>query len=265
METTVVSNNSKPDPEADLVWQSFRRALVSQCHPRMIATILLPFGIALLGAVILLWLFWSPLTSWMDDIVSSSGMFNTVDGWFLAIGLFSMKIWLVPIMAAGMLLPMAGILGLIIAAIFVMPIVLKHLEKKQYKGIRRQGKNITLLGTWNALWVGVLFCLGWIFTMPLWLFPPLALVLPVFWWAFAVNRMLRVDAMIEHASPQERRLLWDRHYKKLWFIGGILSLINLIPLFWLVMPVFSSLVYAHFCLQSIVDLRNEKVLDMNGY
>lgn len=265
MNNNIVSNNDQPLHGNEPVWLAFRRAIASQLHPRMIAAILLPFGIALLGAIILLWLFWSPLTSWMDDFVSSSGMFNTVDGWLLAVGLFSMKIWLVPIMAAGMLLPMAGILGLVIAAIFVMPIVLRHVEKRQYKGIARQGKNVTVLGTWNAIWVGVLFCLGWIFTMPLWLFPPLALILPVFWWAFAVNRMLRVDAMIEHASPKERKLLWERHYKRLWIIGGLLSLVNLVPLFWLIMPVFSSLVYAHFCLQSIIDLRSERVLDVNEY
>lgn len=262
MNQTIVLQDNKQPQGSDLVWQAFRRAIASQFHPRMIAAILLPFAIALIGAIILLWLFWDPLTSWMDEAVSSSGVFNTVDGWFLAIGLFSMKIWLVPIMAAGMLLPMAGILGLIIAAIFVMPIVLRHLEKRQYKDIKRQGKNITLIGTWNALWVGFLFCVGWIFTMPLWLLPPMAVLLPVFWWAFAVNKMLRVDAMIEHASPAERKLLWDRHYKKLWLIGIILSLVNLVPLFWFIMPVFSSLVYAHFCLQSIVDLRTENVLDM---
>lgn len=262
MNQTIVRQNDQPTQNSDLIWQAFKRAIASQFHPRMIAALLLPFAIALVGAIILLWLFWDPLTAWMDEAVSSSGLFNTVDGWFLAIGLFSMKIWLVPIMAAGMLLPMAGILGLVIAAIFIMPIVLRHLENRQYKGIKRQGKNATAIGAWNAVWVGFLFCLGWVVTMPLWLFPPLALLLPLFWWAFAVNKMLKVDAIIEHASPVERKLLWRRHYKRLWIIAVILSLINLVPLFWFIMPVFSSLVYAHFCLQSIVDLRAEKVLDM---
>src|SRR5690606_40354934 len=104
--------------------------------------------------------------------------------------------------------------------------------------------------------------LGWLFTMPLWVVPPLALLLPVFWWAFALNRMLRVDAMIEHASPIERRLLWRRHNRQLWLIAGCLAVINLIPLFWVVMPVFSALVYAHFCLEAIRRLRAETVIDL---
>lgn len=244
------------------VGQAFRRATLSQLHPRMIAALFLPFVIAFLGAVVLLWFFWQPLTGWMDQEASSWGLFNTVDGWLVALGMFSLKLWIVPLMSAGLLLPMAGILGLVIAAIFVMPIVLRHLERHDYRGLLRQGRHATALGTWNALWVGLLFCLGWFVTMPLWLVPPLALVLPVFWWAFALNRMLRVDAMVEHASPAERRLLWRRHVRQFWLLGVCLALLNLVPLFWFVMPVYSALVYAHFCLDGIERLRAEIVVDV---
>src|SRR3546814_7128756 len=78
--------------------------------------------------------------------------------------------------------------------------------------------------------------------MPLWLIPPMPVVLPIFWWAFAFTRMLRVDAVIEHASAQERRLLWRRHSRQLWLIGFLLALINLFPPAWLILPVFSALV-----------------------
>ncbi len=245
-----------------LVGQAFRRALISQLHPRMLAALFLPFLVAILGAALLLWFFWTPLTGWLDQEASSWGVFNTVDGWLVAVGLFSLKLWMVPLLAAGLLLPMAGILGLGIAAVFVMPLVLQHLEKRDYPGLRRQGQHATVLGTWNAIWVGFLFCVGWVLTMPLWLLPPMALVLPVFWWAFAVNRMLRVDAMIEHASGPERRLLWRRHTRSLWLMAGILAVINLVPLFWLVMPVFSALVYAHFSLDAIWRLRTETLIDI---
>lgn len=245
-----------------LVGQAFRRALISQLHPRMLAALFLPFLVAILGAALLLWFFWTPLTGWLDQEASSWGVFNTVDGWLVAVGLFSLKLWMVPLLAAGLLLPMAGILGLGIAAVFVMPLVLQHLEKRDYPGLRRQGQHATVLGTWNAIWVGFLFCVGWVLTMPLWLLPPMALVLPVFWWAFAVNRMLRVDAMIEHASGPERRLLWRRHTRSLWLMACILAVINLVPLFWLVMPVFSALVYAHFSLDAIRRLRTETLIDI---
>ena len=44
---------------------AFKRALVSQCHPTMLFAVLLPFLIALVGVVLLFWLFWTPLTDWL--------------------------------------------------------------------------------------------------------------------------------------------------------------------------------------------------------
>lgn len=230
---------------------AFKRAFVSQLHPKMLMAVLLPFIIALLGAIVLLALFWTPLTEWLNSQSADWGVVNTIDGWLLAIGLFSIKLYLIPLLAAGILLPMSGILGLIIAAVFIMPIVLAHVNKTHYPGVQRHGQNATVVSAWNAAWVAGLFVLGWLLTMPLWLFPPFAVLLPIFWWAFAITRMLRVDAVVEHASAQERRYLWQRHNRQWWLIGGCLAVINLLPPAWLIMPVFSSLVFAHFGLEAL--------------
>ncbi|SHH94000.1 EI24 domain-containing protein [Pollutimonas bauzanensis] len=240
---------------------AFKRALVSQCHPKMLAALLLPFIIALLGAIILLWAFWEPLTGWLNSEAANWEFVNQIDQWMLAIGLFSIKLYLIPLLAAGILLPMSGILGLVIAAVFVMPIVLRHLEAREYRGLTRQGQYSTAVGAWNAVWVGVLFVLAWLLTMPLWLIPPLPMLLPVVLWAFAFTRMLRVDAIVEHASAQERRLLWRRHNRQLWLIGFCLALINLFPPAWLFLPVFSALVFAHFSLEALRQLRAQTVID----
>ncbi|MGB3288510.1 MAG: EI24 domain-containing protein [Burkholderiaceae bacterium] len=240
---------------------AFKRALVSQCHPKMLAALFLPFIIALLGAIILLWAFWTPLTGWLNTQAAGWDIVNEVDQWLLAVGLFSIKLYLIPMLAVAILLPLSGILGLVIAAVFVMPIVLRHLEKREYLGLSRQGQFSTAVGTWNAIWVGGLFAIGWLVTMPLWLIPPLPVLLPIFWWTFAFTRMLRVDAIIEHASPQERRMLWRRHRRQLWLIGFILALVNLFPPAWLVLPVFSALVFAHFSLEALRQLRAHNVID----
>jgi hypothetical protein len=252
--------NANPSTGLALVGLAFRRAVVSQLHPKMIMALFLPFIIALLGAIVLLSLFWSPLTAWLDAQSAGWDYVNDVNNWMLAVGLFSLKLYLVPLLAVCILLPLSGILGLVIAAIFVMPIVLRHLDHREYKGLSRQGQHSGTVGTWNAIWVGVLFSVGWILTMPLWLIPPLAVLLPLFWWAFAYTRMLRVDAVIEHASAKERKLIWKRHNRQLWLIGGCLALLNLLPPAWLILPVFSALVFAHFSLEALRQLRGETVI-----
>jgi hypothetical protein len=244
------------------VGTAFRRAAASQIHPKMLLLLLLPFLVALVGAIILLWIFWTPLTQWLDTQASGWNFLNDVDQWLVAIGLFSIKLYMVPLFAMAILLPLSGVLGLVIAAIFVMPIVLRHLERRQYPDVARRGEYSTAVSAWNAIWVGLAFAVGWVLTMPLWLFPPLALALPVFWWAFAFSRMLRMDAMVEHAAPSERRVLLRRHDRQFWLMGLGLALINLFPPAWLVLPVFSALVFAHFSLEALRQMRGATIIDI---
>ena len=244
------------------VAQAFRRALVSQCHPAMLFAVLLPFLIALFGCILLLWLFWTPLTGWLRFEFGQWDMVNRVDDWMAAVGLFSFKLYLTPLIAAAILLPLSGILGLAIAALFVMPLVLRHVSRREYAGLAHQGRNALAVSVWNAVWVSIVFAVGWLVTLPLWLVPPMALFLHVFWWAFAFSRMLRVDAIVEHANPVERRLLLERHNIPFWVIGLICSLINLLPPAWIVLPVYGSLVYAHYGLDALAQLRGERTIDI---
>jgi hypothetical protein len=211
----------------------------------------LPFLSIFAGAVVLLWLFWTPLTDWLTLQAQDWGVLGTVDQWLLAAGLFSIKLWLVPVLAAIILLPIAGVVGVAVAAVFVMPIVLNHVAGHDYPAIARLGRHATAVSIWNALWVMIVFALGWVLTLPLWLLPPLGVALSVFWWTFAFSRMMRVDAIVEHATADERKSLIARHNGGFWALGLICSLLNLLPPAWIVLPVFSALLFAHYGLAAL--------------
>lgn len=61
---SVIETAARPARLGGVV-QAFQRALVSQCHPAMLFAVLLPFLIAMAGALLLLWLCWTPLTEWL--------------------------------------------------------------------------------------------------------------------------------------------------------------------------------------------------------
>ena len=246
----------------DGVAQAFGRALRSQMHPRMLLALLLPFLIVLGGGIILLVVALGPLTRWLDQQISTSAVVMTADQWLVTIGLFSLmslKAWVVPVAAAAILLPLSGILGLAVAAVCVMPMVVSHLSHRSYPGVSLEGENAFLISLWNALWVSILFALGWILTLPFWLFPPLGLFVSIFLWTFAFSRMMRIDAIVEHASAHERRILIGRHQLGFWMIGLICALINLFPPAWVFLPVFSGLIYTHFGLEALRRLRREQI------
>ncbi|MGO3131413.1 MAG: EI24 domain-containing protein [Alcaligenes sp.] len=237
---------------------AFRRSLVSQFQPRMLIALVMPFLIMFVGLILLSWLLWTPIQNWLLELLGGWNAFESVDQWLVGLGLFSLKVYLAPLLALGILLPVAGVLGLIIAAVLVMPLVLGHLQQKDYPDLIKQGHNATVYSVWNAVWVSALFLVGWLVTLPLWIFPPFALILPVLWWVFALTRILRVDSLVEHANVPERRFLWSRLNSQYWLIGLIFALLNLIPPAWLVLPVFSALVFAHFSLENLRRLRQQE-------
>lgn len=247
------------------VGQAFWRALVSQVHPRMLFALLMPFLIMLVGAILLLVFALSPLTAWLNQQLSESPLIISANEWMISIGLFSLsgvQAWLVPFAVAIVLLPVSGILGLTVAAIFVMPMVVTHVSRQHFPGLALQGQNALVVSVWNAVWVSVVFVLGWILTLPFWLFPPLGLLVSLLWWTFAFSRIMRIDAIVEHATTQERTLLIKRQSTGFWTIGMICAVLNLVPPAWIFLPVFSGLVYTHYGLDALQRLRAERTLDI---
>lgn len=243
------------------VMTAFGRALRSQFHPRMLFAMLLPFFIILGAATLLLIFAMGPLAQFLDRLISESTVITDVNEWLISIGLFSLvalKAWLIPLSTLVILLPLSGILGLAVAAVCVMPMVLTHLSRRDYPDVTMMGQNSFVVSLWNAIWVSVLFAAGWLLTLPFWLVPPLGFVVSIFWWTFAFSRMMRVDAIVEHATAEERRLLIRRNNMGFWVIGLVCALLNLLPPAWIVLPVFSGLVFTHFGLESLRRLRQEQ-------
>ena len=242
------------------VGDAFGRALLSQFHPKMLLALLLPFMLMMVGALLVLFLALGPLTDWLDQQLSATTPLLVATLWLQSMGLFSLaaiKAWLLPLLVAAILLPLTGILGLAVAAVFVMPIVVRHVSRHHYSDLQVTGQHAFIVSLWNALWVSVLFMVGWLLTLPFWLFPPLGLLVSLLWWTFAFSRMMRLDAIVDHASAAERTELIARHSTGFWVIGLVCALLNLLPPAWVFLPVFSGLIYTHFGLAALRRLRQE--------
>jgi hypothetical protein len=246
------------------VSQAFWRALRSQMHPRMIFALFLPFIVMMVLVIVLLWLGWGPLTDWLSQELSESSVPGMVDPVIGTGAFLALKAWLIPVVAAFILLPMAGIGGLVVAAIWVMPLVLSHVGKRDYPDVQARGRHATVISIWNAAWVTALFVAGWLITLPLWLLPPLGLIVSLLLWTFAFNRMMRVDAVVDYASPEERKVLWRDRSAGYWMVGLVCALINLIPPAWVFLPVFAGLVYAHFSFEALRQLRHDDTIEMQA-
>jgi hypothetical protein len=118
-----------------------------------------------------------------------------------------------------------------------------------------------------------------VLTLPMWLVPPLALVLPAFIWGWLTYRVMVFDVLAEFASADERHTLMARHRMSFLGMGVVTGLMGAAPsLVWasgalfaaafvFLVPVaiwiytlvfaFSSLWFAHFGLAALQALRDE--------
>ena len=132
-----------------------------------------------------------------------------------------------------------------------MPMVLRHLGGSTYPDVARHGSMALGANLWNVTRSIGVFTVGYLLTMPLWLIPPLALVVPWLWWGWLTANLMRFDSLVEHAAPGERDQLIHADRRAYLLLGLAVALLNVIPPLFLVAPVLSALVFAHYSLSRL--------------
>jgi hypothetical protein len=136
-----------------------------------------------------------------------------------------------------------------------MPVVIRHLGNGAYADVERRGSLALAANLWNVFRSLALFVIGYLLTMPLWLIPPLALVVPWLWWGWLTARLMRFDSLVEHADAGEREALIRSDRRHYLLLGLAVALLNYIPPLFLVAPVLSALVFAHYSLSRLRERR----------
>jgi len=184
--------------------------------------------------------------------------------WITAWGAF----WLAHLLAAlgGWLLILSAsyLVAMLLTAVVVMPLLLTHLSQTDYPDLACMGSDSLVAATWNSLWAALLFIIGWLVTLPLWLVPGLGLILPLFWMAWLNRRTFAYDALSVHATDQEWRELRRQQAMPLLLLGFVMALLTHIPFVGLLAPSLAALAYIHFCLEALRRLRQGAVVTLTG-
>lgn len=235
-------------------FSALKNALASLLHPRMLALLLLPMGVSLLlWGGLAVW-FWGDWTGALGHWLASGPAGPYIDGLtWLAGSAVTFLILLI-------LIPLAYVTALLIVSVFAMPMIVRHVAQRRFPGLHREHGGSNLGSAWNSLLALLVYLLLWFLTLPLWLLSgPLALAFPVLLNAYLNQRLFRYDALAEHASREEFAALMERSGGKLYLLGGLLGLLQYVPLLNFLSPVYIGLVFTHFCLEELEKLRMEKV------
>jgi hypothetical protein len=240
------------------IFRALGRAIVSQFHPKMLWLAVWPFLTAFVLWGVLGFAFRGPAIAWLADTVGGTALGGWIDAGFGWIGVDRGLGFLMGLVYAGLVFAAMVLTALIIIATVAMPTVVAWVGGRDYPTLvtKRGGSYLGSLG--NAVWVGLVFTIGFIVTMPLWLIAPLAFLLPLLWWGWATSRMFRYDALVAHASDDERATLFARHGRAFLAIGVLVSLLNFIPPLFFLVPILGGLAFTHYALHALARLRAER-------
>jgi len=241
-----------------LVLASFGRALRSQLHPRMIGLLVLPFVSTMIFWIIAaIWLF-DPVHDWVRGLIVGPDRLPWLAGWTGFIGVQRAGALATALIAVLLLAPLMFVIAMVLVSIVATPIVTRHLARGPYVDVAILGRWSVFGGVGTALMALTVFAFGYLLTLPLWLVPFAAVIVPWLWWSWLTARILRVDSLAEHASAAEREALIARHRRGYFALAMLVTLLNYLPPFFLVTPVLSALAFGHFSLAALRMLREER-------
>lgn len=233
------------------------RALRSLFHPRMLALTLWPVAMATLLWGGLAYFFWADWVAGLQGLIDQTAVQAFLNGHELD--------WLARtaamMLAFLLLVPMGVATALLIAAVIVMPYMLRFVAGKDYPDIEMKHGGTVLGSVWNGVAGIAVFIVLWLVTLPLWLFGPFAILVPILLSAYLNQRLFRHDALADHASREEFETILERAGGKMYLLGGLLGLIQFVPFLNLLLPIYIGLAYIHFCLAELSKLRESAPIE----
>nr|CBA28882.1 hypothetical protein Csp_A09360 [Curvibacter putative symbiont of Hydra magnipapillata] len=223
------------------------------------------------------------LLAWVTQLLESMDWLQMMWSWLESVGAGKLKTVLVPLIVILMLTPLVLVGCLFVVATLMAPMIVQLVAKRRFPTLEKAaGASYFASVGWAAMST-IAALLALMLSMPLWLVPPLVLILPPLIWGWLTYRVMAFDALADHASAEERREIFKRH--RWWLLGmGVVtgymgaapSLVwslgfmavalapFLVPLsIWLYTLIFafSSLWFSHYGLSALQSLRAQRSPD----
>jgi hypothetical protein len=251
---------------------------VAYClHPRVIALSVLPLALMVAAALGLGYFFWDAALDAVRAAFESWTLASTLIRWLESAGLSGLKSVLAPLVVVLLATPLIVVVSLLAVALLMAPSILSLVAERRFPTLEKKHGGSLLGGLFASLWSTLAALLVMLVSIPLWLVPPLLLVLPPLIWGWLTYRVMSYDMLADHASADERRSLLHQHRAALLGMGLLTGYLGAAPsLLWasgvlfvamapVLVPVaiwvytlvfaFSSLWFAHYLLAALTSLR----------
>ena len=258
---------------------SFWRAAVYCLRPRVMALSVLPLLVIGGMALGLGYFYWDAAQQGMRALLEGSTWLASIWGWLQGWGLGDVASFVAPLMVVLAVAPVLVVVSLMLVAVLMTPALVAMVAERRFPHLERKNGGSFIASVAWSLGSTVLALVALALSVPLWLIPPLVLILPPLIWGWLTYRVMVFDALAEHASKAERQEIIRRHRASLLGIGIITGYLGAAPsivwasgvvfaaAFFVLVPLaiwiytlvfaFSSLWFSHYCLAALERLRGQ--------
>ena len=260
-----------------LLLGSFWRAVAYCLHPKVLVLSLFPLlvaGAATLGAG---FLFWESAIASVRSTLEHWSLVNSMLEWMTSMLGANFRTGIAALIVIALTIPVVVAFTLVLVALWITPAIVTLVARRRFPTLERRHGGSWWLGLFASLAYTVGALLMVMVTLPFWLIPGLALVLPPVIWGWLTARVMGFDALAEHASQPEREAILRAHRFPLLIMGiicgflcGVPSMIwtlsmqliifapfIMVGVIWLytLIFMFSGLWFTHYCLTVLASLR----------
>ena len=233
------------------IFKSFSRAFKDLFRLKVVWIVLWPTLVASMLWLVIGAIFWNSFSVWIAEGISMMGVEDWIGG--------MQKEWIASAVQIGLYLLLFLLLvvvtTLIITAIFSMPALIHMVASRYYPELKYEYGGSVVGSLVNVMIALTIFIVIWIVTIPLWLIG-IGVVVPFVAAAYLNQRLFRYDALSEHASRQELKILLVTDRALLWGLGLLTGSLQFIPLINLIAPVLAALAFIHFELARLSKVRS---------
>ena len=211
------------------VFDAFWRALGYCAHPKLIlwsvAPLLVAGGLTFAAG----WFYWEEAVAGVRATLEQWALVAAALQWLDSVGGQKMHALVAPMIVVAFTVPVVVLLSLLFVAWFMTPAVVALVAARRFPELRRERG-----GAW---WQGVAWSLACaaaalaalVLSIPLWLVPPLVVVVPPLIWSWLTYRVFAFDVLATHASAAERRHLLRHRRWPLLAMGVVTGVLGALP------------------------------------
>lgn len=263
---------------------AFWRAAAYCFHPRVIGLSFLPLVLMVALSFGLAYFLWDAAVAGMAAWLEGYAWIQKVLGWLEEAGLSGFSAVFAPLLVLMLATPAIVVACLLLVAVLMTPAMVTMVASRRFPRLELKRGGSLLLSVFWSLGSTLLAGLALLVSMPLWLIPPLVLLLPPLIWGWLTYRVFAFDVLAAHASGPERKALLRKHRGHFLLMGVVSGYMGAAPsLLWasgamaiplapLLVPLaiwiytlvfaFASLWFSHYALTALAAMRGQPDVDV---